>query len=116
MPQYMLLIYSDPAERAAHGPEDEMPLWNAIGEELGASGQLMAGHGLQPAETATTVRVRDGERLLTDGPFAETRELLGGYWVIDAPDLDAALDWAAKMPNVGYGSVEVRPLMVFPDE
>ena len=64
-------------------------------------------------ETATTVRVRDGETLVTDGPFAETKEMLGGYYLIDVPDLDGALAWAAKIPNVGYGSVEVRPVMVF---
>ena len=74
---------------------------------------MVAGDGLQGLETATTVRVRDGESLVTDGPFAETKEMLAGYYLIDVPDLDAALAWAAKIPSVGYGSVEVRPVMVF---
>jgi hypothetical protein len=76
---------------------------------------MRAGEALQGGDTATTVRVRDGQRLTSDGPFAETKEVLGGYYVIDVPDLDAALAWAEKIPSVGYGSVEVRPVMVFDD-
>jgi hypothetical protein len=72
---------------------------------------MVSGAGLQGVETATTVQVRAGERLLTDGPFADTKEHLLGFYVIDVPDLDTALDWAAKVPNVRTGSVEVRPVM-----
>jgi len=66
-------------------------------------------------DTATTVRVRDGERITTDGPFAETKEILGGFYLIDVPDLDAAIEWAAKIPASPYGSIEVRPVMEIPD-
>jgi hypothetical protein len=72
---------------------------------------MVGGEGLQPSATATTVRVRDGERMLTDGPFAETREQLGGYYLLDCPDLDAAIGWAAKIPGASSGAVEVRPVM-----
>jgi hypothetical protein len=77
---------------------------------------MVAGDGLEGVDTATTVRERDGETVFTDGPFAETKEILGGYYLIDVPDLDAALKWAARVPNVSFGSVEVRPVMVFPEE
>jgi len=116
MPQYMLLIYSpvdsgpSPEERQA-----EMPRWMSYTQELQESGAMKAGDALMPVDTATTVRVRDGETLITDGPFAETKEALGGYYLVDVDDLDAALAWAAKIPNVGYGSIEVRPVVVFDD-
>jgi hypothetical protein len=116
MPQYMLLIYGDPAE--APGPDElaaQHAKWFDYTNELRESGAMTAGDALEPTETATTVRVRAGETLLTDGPFAETKEILGGYYIVDVPDLDAALAWAAKMPNIEYGSVEVRPVMVFAD-
>ena len=114
MPQYLLLIYS-PAEMRP-SPDDmaaEMPKWNTYTEELIASGAMVGGNALERIDTATTVRVRDGETLISDGPFAETKEALGGYYLIDVADLDAALGWAAKVPNVGYGSIEVRPVVVF---
>jgi hypothetical protein len=114
MPQYLLLIYSPADMRPS--PEEmaaEMPKWNAYTQELIASGAMVGGNALERIDTATTVRVRDGETLISDGPFAETKEALGGYYLIDVPDLDAALGWAAKIPNVGYGSIEVRPIVVF---
>ncbi len=114
MPQYMLLIYS-PADDA-RSPEElaaEMPKWFEYTTALQESGAMVAGDALEPVVAATTVRVRDGETLISDGPFAETKEALGGYYLLDVPDLDAALGWAAKIPNVGYGSVEVRPVVVF---
>jgi hypothetical protein len=114
MPQYMLLIYSPtdntPTEEQIAA---EMPNWFEYTTALQESGAMVAGDALEPSDTATTVRVRDGETLLSDGPFAETKEALGGYYLVDVPDLDAALEWAAKVPNVGYGSVEVRPVVVF---
>jgi hypothetical protein len=79
--------------------------------ELQASGKHVAGDALQPVDTATSVRVRDGETLTTDGPFAETKEVLGGYYLIDVETLDEALAWAAKLPGSWYGTVEVRPLV-----
>lgn len=116
MPQYLLLIYMPTDADSAPTPEQQAemgPEWFAYTDELRASGAMVAGDALESAETATTVRVRDGETIISDGPFAETKEALGGYYCIDVPDLDAALAWAAKMPNIGYGSVEVRPVVVF---
>jgi hypothetical protein len=115
--QYMLLLYSaDEAGPTPGSPEHaaEMQEWFAYTEALGKSGALVAGEPLQGKETATTVRVRDGETITTDGPFAETKEILGGYYVIDVDDLDSAMEWAAKIPLAPYGSVEVRPVMVLP--
>jgi hypothetical protein len=111
--KYILLLHvpSDQAEReAVRAP---MEAWYAFTDELSSSGALLGWDALQGPETATTVRERDSERVITDGPFAETKEMLGGYYLIDVPDLDAALAWAAKVPNAPYGSVEVRPIMEF---
>jgi hypothetical protein len=112
MPQYMLLIYS-PVD-GGPGPEEtaaEMPRWYEYTEGLKDAGLLVAGDPLHGVDSATTVRVRDGETQITDGPFAETKEFLGGYYIIDAPDLDTALQQAARVPNVHYGSIEVRPIL-----
>ena len=80
-------------------------------EEGAKSGAVLGGEGLQPVATATTLRVRDDERMLTDGPYAETKEQLGGYYLFDCKDLDEALNWAAKIPEAKTGAVEVRPVM-----
>ena len=116
MPQYMLLIYG-PAEG---GPspqerEAEMPRWFEYTQALQDAGVMVAGDALEPAAAARTVRVRAGERRVAAGPFAATAEVLGGYYLIDVPDIAAAEDWAERMPSAPYGSVEVRPVMVFPD-
>ena len=87
--------------------------WFAYGEALDAAGVEHTGEALQGVETATTVRVRDGQRIVTDGPFIESKEVVGGYYVLDVADLDAALGWAAKIPNIHFGTVEVRPIMSF---
>jgi hypothetical protein len=111
MPQYMLLIYSPVEGRPS--PEElaaEMPQWGSYTQSLKDAGLFVAGDALQGVDVATTVRVRDGETQFTDGPFAETREHLGGYYVVDCPDLDTALEHAARMPNVHWGSIEVRPV------
>jgi hypothetical protein len=116
VPQYMLLIFADPSNGPAEGtPEAQahMQEWFTYTEGLRASGAFVSGEALQPPTTATTVAVRNGDRVVSDGPFADTKEWLGGYYVIEANDLDAALDHAAKMPNIGYGTVEVRPVMTF---
>jgi hypothetical protein len=113
---YTLLIYGDPSDAPDYqSPEGqaEFQQWMAYDQSLRESGAFQAGQALQPAQTATTVRNRNGDTLTTDGPFAETKEVLGGFYVIDVPDLDAALDWAGRMPNVGYGSIEVRPVQTF---
>jgi hypothetical protein len=113
----MLLIYG-PTD-GGPSPEElqaQYPRWFAYTEAIEKSGLHLAGEALQGADTATTVRVRDGETIITDGPFAETKELLGGFYMIDAPDLATAQEWAAKMPNIRYGTVEVRPIMEIPAE
>lgn len=117
MPQYLLLLYV-PTGDARPAPDElaaEHPKWIAYTEQLRDAGVLVAGEALEEIDTATTVRVRAGETLMTDGPFAETKEALAGYYVIEAPDLDDALRWAARVPNATYGSVEVRPVRVFAD-
>lgn len=114
--KFMLTLVSDPAlEPDPTSPEFEayMGAWFAYSSALEAAGIEFSGEALQGAETATTVRVRDGERLVTDGPFIEAKEVVGGYYVIDVADLDEALDWAAKIPNVHFGTVEVRPVMSY---
>ena len=108
--QYLMLLSHTPdgwENPEAATPED----WTAYTLALQEAGIMVSGAGLQGVETATTVRMRSGERLLTDGPFADTKEHLIGFYVIDVPDLDTALEWAAKVPNVRTGSVEVRPVM-----
>jgi len=113
--RYLLLIYSEELTGAPDPVEGEkvMAEYWAYGAAVDAAGVKQAGEALQPSTTATTVRVKDGERVVTDGPFAETREVLGGFYMIDVPDLDAALDWAARCPGAKYGSIEVRPIMEF---
>ena len=114
--RYLLLIYND--ERGWDDmSEDEqaaqLPRWNAYTESLQSAGILRGGDALQPMASATTVRVRDGETQLTDGPFAETREQLGGYYMVECDTLDQAIEAAARIPSVDRGSVEVRPIMEF---
>ncbi|HEX5408734.1 MAG TPA: YciI family protein [Gemmatimonadaceae bacterium] len=112
--QYLLLIYED-EKRWSNMPqpeqENEMAGYLAFGKEFAAS--INAGKALQPTTTATTVRVRNGKRLSTDGPFAETKEQLGGFYLVDARDLDEAIAMAAKIPGAKAGSIEVRPIMTF---
>lgn len=115
--RYMLLLYSEPGSEPEEGsPEQaaEMKRWYAFTEELVDAGAMISAEPLHGAETATTVRIRDGKILSTDGPFAETKEVLGGYYAIDVENLDVALEWASKIPLAPYGSVEVRPIMEIP--
>jgi len=109
--QYMLLIYHD--EQALSETEREECYTEALqlAHELNQSGRYVAASPLHPTSTATSVRVRDGKHLVTDGPFAETREQFAGYFVIDAGDLDEALGIAARIPIARRGTVEVRPVM-----
>ena len=115
--KYMLLCYDDEQawERAGEGA-----LQRAMGEavqlthQIHAKGQYRLASPLQPVATATSVRVRDGRRLVTDGPFAETREVLGGFYLIDVKNLDEAIDIAARHPGARFGTVEVRPVMEIP--
>ena len=112
-----LLLYSaeDAGPQGEQEMMEEMPKWFSYTEELDQAGANLGGEALLPAAMATTLQVRDGQRMTTDGPFAETKEVLGGFYIIEAPDLDAALAWAEKVPSAPYGSVEVRPVMAIPD-
>jgi hypothetical protein len=112
--QYMLLIYNDPALEPAYGTPEFKEMMGGffhLNERMKADGVLRGGEGLQGVETATSVRQRGGKVETMDGPFATTKEHLGGYYIVDVPDLDAALRYAAMIPSVGFGTIEVRPLM-----
>ena len=112
--KYMLLLYADPANE----PEPGTPEWEAylaeffaVGEKTKGYATILAGEGLERIETATSLRQRGGKVETMDGPFAETREHLGGYYIVEVPDLDAALKYAAMIPSASFGTIEVRPLM-----
>ena len=114
--QYLLLIYRNEAEIGKMGPAERKQVtadYGAFTQSIVQSGHFKAGDGLQPTTTATTVRVRDGKTLTTDGPFAETREQLAGYYLVEAKDLDTALAIAARIPEARKGSIEVRPVMIY---
>ena len=113
--KYMLILASAPEAWADNDPDPADGViddWFLYTRALYDAGILVGGSGLESTETATTVRVREGDAVVTDGPFVESKEHLIGYYVIDAPDLDTALGWAAKAPNARVGSIEVRPLML----
>lgn len=111
--KYMLLIYEDDAERVAK-MDERMPTCAAYVEAMRKAGIYVAGERLRGAPTATTVRVTDAGTQVLDGPYADTKEQLGGFHVIDVPDLDAALAWAARCPSASRGHVEVRPVWPTP--
>ena len=114
--KYMLLIYGDEEKMRAIPKEDAakmMPAYMAYTEALKKAGVLLGGDRLQFTSTATTVRIRDGKTSVVNGPYAEAKEQLAGYYLIDAPDMDSALSWASRCPGASAGSVEVRPLWVF---
>ena len=111
--RYLLLICTDESADAAMSPEEgeaQMAEYMKFGEEMGARGVLQGGERLRPTTDATTVRVRDGEVLTSDGPFAETKEQIGGFYLVDCKDLDEAIEVASKIPGARYGSIEVRPI------
>ena len=111
--KYMLLIYQEEKEWALLGEEERQEIYGQyrqFGEQLTGSGHYITGSELHPTSVATTVKVRDGKRLVTDGPFAETREQLGGYYLIEASDLDEAIGIAARIPSARMGTIEIRPL------
>jgi hypothetical protein len=113
--KYMLVIIGDESGWEERSPEDaaaQMKLWDAYTQELVDAGALVSGEGLQSSSTATTLRLEGGERVLTDGPFAETKEQILGFYVIDCGDLDEAIGWAEKLPSSQFGAVtEIRPVM-----
>ena len=110
--KYLLLMYANESD-APKSPEELQAIaadWYAYMEDAKAAGVLISNGGLEPSATATTVRIRDGKTLITDGPFAETHEQVGGYSLLDCRDLDEAIHWAEKIPTAKYGSVEICPL------
>lgn len=114
--RYLLLIYDDETKDVNATPaemEAMMGEYWAFTKEVNEAGANLASEALQPTSTATTVRVRDGNLLTTDGPFAETKEQLGGFYMVKAANLDEAIAWAAKIPGAKVGCVEVRPIMEF---
>jgi hypothetical protein len=114
--QYLILIYSDEKADANTTPEEQaawMDEYNAYTKAISESGGFKGGEALQPTSSATTVRIRDGKRTTTHGPFAETKEQLGGFYQVDCANLDEAIEWAAKCPGAKVGSIEVRPIIDF---
>ena len=114
--RYIALIYTDEAREQSVSPEEQQKIMAAYfqySEDVRKAGVYVAGDALEGTNLATTVRIRDGKRQTTDGPFAETKEQLGGFYILKCKDLDEALEWASKIPASQYGSIEVRPLMEF---
>jgi hypothetical protein len=114
--QYLLMIYQNEVEYAKNDAATSQKMlgeYQTFTQSIIQSGAFKAGDRLQPTTTATTVRVRDGKTLTTDGPFAETREQLAGYYMVDAKDLDSAIAIAARIPGARIGSIEVRPVWVY---
>jgi len=114
--QFLCLIYEDESIVDGNTEEQNQALfadYMKFTESVKASGNLVAGDALQPTSTATTVRVRNGQKELYDGPFAETKEQLGGYYLLECQSLDEAIELASRIPSAQYGSIEVRPIMMF---
>ncbi len=114
--RYLLMIYTNEQSDAQRSPEEQeanMGEYFAFTEEVSQAEAMLGGEALHPTTTATTVRVRDGQTISTDGPFAETKEQLGGYYLLECDNLDEAIKWAAKIPGARHGSIEIRPLWEF---
>ena len=117
--QYLLMIYCDEASDAKRPKEEleaEMGAYWAFTEEVQKSGAHRGSEALHPSSTATTVKVRNGKTITTDGPFAETKEQLGGYYVVEANNLDEAIQWAVKIPHAKSSAIEIRPIVDFSKE
>jgi hypothetical protein len=118
--QYMLILNETEEDVAKHmggeGSEEYWGGWNAYIGAMAQAGIVVNGDGLEPPHTATTIRIRDGKRMIHDGPFADSKEQLAGYFIIEVPDLDTALEWAARAPAASTASVEVRPVMQAPPQ
>jgi hypothetical protein len=114
--KYLLMIFCNEATDAQKSPADqekEMAAYFAFTDEVGKAGVMRAGEALHPSSTATTVRVRNGKITTTDGPFAETKEQFGGYYVVECNNLDEAIQWAAKIPHAAQDAIEIRPIVDF---
>ena len=116
-----MLIFQEPDSEFAKGEDPATApahygAWSAYIGAMAQAGVLVSGNGLQPPRTGTHVQIRNGKRMIHDGPYADTKDHLGGYCIIEVPSLDEALEWAARSPNVSAGSTEVRPVMELPEE
>jgi hypothetical protein len=117
--RYLALIYGEEQDPSTVDPQvfgEIMAAYNRFEQDVAAAGVKLGGEALQPTATATTVRVRDGQILTTDGPFAETKEALGGFYMFECADLDQAIQWASRIPGANNGSIEVRPIVEFTPE
>jgi hypothetical protein len=114
--KFMLLLWGDESQWADMSEEEaasEMARWEEYTNQLTAAGAMVSGEGLQASATSKTLRIENGERIVTDGPFAETKEQLGGFYVIECESFDDALEWAAKVPSAERGSTEIRPVVAY---
>lgn len=117
--KYVLLIYGPEVDPSTISPEEvtaEMDAYESFTQHLRERQANLGGEALEPTSTATTVRVRDGQLQTTDGPYVETKEALGGFYLVEAKDLDEAIDFASRIPGAANGAIEVRPVMEFPEE
>ena len=112
--RYALLIYVEPWETTSEQDREVMEAYNAFTQEVTEAGAMRGGEALHESKMATSVRVRNGQTLVTDGPFAETKEEFGGFYMVEAENLDEAIKWAAKIPGAVRGTIEVRPVVDFP--
>jgi len=112
--RYALLIYVEPWETTSEQDREVMEAYNAFTQEVTEAGAMRGGEALHESKMATSVRVRNGQTLVTDGPFAETKEEFGGFYMVEAANLDEAIKWAAKIPGAVRGTIEVRPVVDFP--
>jgi len=112
--QFIALIYSTEGEDDVDW-DTLIQQYGEFGTKAQEAGVMLGGDALQPVSTATSVQLKDGKKIITDGPFAETKEQLGGYYLLECKDLDEAVDWASKIPTARYGTIEVRPVIVFDD-
>ena len=114
--KFMLVLWGDESQWADMSEEEtaaDMARWDDYTNQLIAAGALVSGEGLQASTTAKTLRIENGERIVTDGPFPETKEQLGGFYVIEVDSFDEALEWASKLPSAEYGSTEIRPVLAY---
>jgi hypothetical protein len=114
--KFMLLLWGDESQWADMSEEEaaaEMARWEEYTNQLTAAGAMVSGEGLQASAMSKTLRIENGERIVTDGPFAETKEQLGGFYVIECESFDAALEWASKVPSAEQGSTEIRPVIAY---
>jgi hypothetical protein len=113
--RYALLIYVAPWESTPEQDREVMEAYNAFSREVAEAGVMRGGEALHESKMATSVRVREGQTIVTDGPFAETKEEFGGFYMVEAANLDEAIKWAAKIPGAARGTIEIRPIVEFPD-